>query len=308
MGRSLLTFKVLSKIRGSISFNTMTKFYYTIFNLLALAVIIYFGIDSFYMVIRGRLDQVNTEDIVIHNIQDEKRNSLSRLTDYQVISNRNIFNKVDKTSTDDDASKIDTLEPTSLKIRLLGTVAGNQQNTAAILEETGKRTQGLYRIGDSIQEATVKSILRGKVVLRVGDRDEILVMEEPDSNEMEDRNIRETRVSQRSVSQERTITLRRSDIEESLDDINDLLSQASIRPHFTDNQADGLAITGIRAGSIYRRMGLRNGDIIQGISNNEIKSPDDIVSLYNDLKLESDISLQIKRRGQELTLNYSFMD
>jgi len=307
MGRSILTLKGLSKIRGSISFNIMTKFYYTIFNLVALALIIYFGVDSFYRIVTARMDQANKEEIMMYDVRDGRRYEQSRLTDYKVIGSRNVFSKLEKLQVNDDSSKIEELEPTSLKIKLLGTVAGNQQNTAAIIEETSKRTQGIYRIGDSIQEATVKSILRGKVVLRVGDRDEILMMEEPISDDNGEQDIQEEE-SQRSVRQERTITLRRADIEKSLDNINDLLSQASITAHFTDDQADGLAITGIRAGSIFRRMGLRNGDIIQGVSNNEIKSPDDIISLYNDLRSESDVSLQIKRRGREFTLNYSFRD
>jgi general secretion pathway protein C len=69
-----------------------------------------------------------------------------------------------------------------------------------------------------------------------------------------------------------------------------------------------LAITGIKAGSIFRRMGLRNGDIVKGINGNEITSPEDLISLYNDLKSESDVSLQIVRRGAERSLNYIISD
>ncbi|MDB9822799.1 PDZ domain-containing protein [Deltaproteobacteria bacterium] len=286
----------------------MKKLYFTIFNLIALAAIIYIGIDSFYRVVRARLDQGNTGNIAIQDVKDEKRDSRPGLTDYQVVNTRNIFSNIDRASLKDDTLEIDTLEPTSLKIKLLGTVAGTQENAAAIIEETAKRTQGLYRVGDSVQEAVIKSILRGKVVLGVDNRDEILMMEESDSGEVDDRQAAVTAQSQSVQGLERTITVRRADIEESLANINDLLSQASIRPHFTDDQADGLAVTGIRAGSIFRRMGLRNGDIIQGVNENEISSPDDLISLYNDLRSESAVSLQIERRGRDTTLNYSFRD
>jgi general secretion pathway protein C len=284
------------------------KLYLTIFNLIALTAIIYIGIDSFYRVLRVRLDQVNSGNIAKQDIKDNDGYLRQGLNNYQVINRRNIFSNTDRSSSKDHTLEIDKLEPTSLNIKLMGTVSGNQQNAAAIIEETGKRTQGLYRVGDTVQAAVVKSILRGKIVLGVGNRDEILIMEEPDSGGPDEQRQSVTEQSQSVQALERTITLRRSDIEESLENINDLLSQATIRPHFVDDQPDGMAITGIRAGSIFRRMGLRNGDIIQGVNENLISSPDDLIALYNDLRSESALSLQIERRGRDTTLNYSFRD
>ena len=95
-------------------------------------------------------------------------------------------------------------------------------------------------------------------------------------------------------------------METALEDINNLLSQARILPHFNDGQADGLTIAGIKAGSIFLKMGLRNGDIIHGINDTSITSPDDMFSLYNDLKSGSNIALKIKRSGVERIINYRF--
>jgi general secretion pathway protein C len=107
---------------------------------------------------------------------------------------------------------------------------------------------------------------------------------------------------------ERKISIRRGDIDESFDNINDLISQATIQPHYTDGEPDGLTVTGIKAGSIFRKMGLRNGDIVKGVNNNEIKTAEDLISMYNDLRSDSNVSLQIIRRGRETNLNYTFID
>ncbi|MBW2609592.1 MAG: PDZ domain-containing protein [Deltaproteobacteria bacterium] len=282
----------------------MTKPYYTIFNILALSAIIYIGVDTFYRVVRAQLRQVNTEKVVMQNVPDIKRLTGTRLRDYKVITERNIFGSFEKPSGDASAAEIETLEPTSLKIALLGTVTGSQQNAVAVIEDTGKRKQGLYRVGDSIQSAVLKTILRGSVVLSVGDRDEVLTMEESSSSKTE----KSAQVSRpvRNTGSERTITVRRSDVDKSLKDINNLLTQARIRPHFKDGQADGLMITGIKAGSIFRKMGMRNGDILHGINDIDIKDPDDIFAMYNDLKSGSSLSIQIIRRGRSRTLNYRF--
>jgi general secretion pathway protein C len=286
----------------------MTRIYYIIFNLIALAGIIYFGVDTFYRIAVERLNWNDTQGIAMQNVAHRERQDEARLSDYNVIDDRNISSKIKRLDSKGYSAEVEELEPTSLRVRLLGTVAGDRANAVAVIEDTSKRTQEIYRVGDSVQEAVVKSILRGKVVLAVGNRDEILVMEEPASGDSDDRQESVTERSQGVERMERTITLRHANIDESLEDINDLLSQASIRAHYTDNQSDGLAITGIKAGSIFRRMGLRNGDIIRGVSDNEIKSPEDVIVLYNDLKSETDVSLQITRRGREMSLNYSFRD
>lgn len=279
----------------------MTRLYYTIFNLLALAAIIYIGVDTYNRVVRPQLGQEKTGKITSQDIPVKGKHVKPLLTDFQVIIDRNIFGSLEKASKEADRPEIESLETTSLKIALLGTVTGDQESAVAVIEETSKRKQGLYSVGDSVQDAIIKRILRGKVVLRVGDKDEILTMEESSSSKIE-----KVDKPPKSTGLQRTISVRRSDVDRSLKDLDSLLSQARIRPHFTDGQADGLTITGIKSGSFFRKMDLTNGDIIHAINGREIKTPDDIPSMYNDLKSGSNISLQIKRKGKLRTLNYRF--
>ena len=82
--------------------------------------------------------------------------------------------------------------------------------------------------------------------------------------------------------------------------------QANIRPHLTDGRTDGVSIAGIKTGSVFRKMGFMNGDILKRIEENEITSPEDIISLYNKLKSEDSVSVDIIRRGREYTYSYRF--
>lgn len=281
----------------------MARLYHTIFNLLALSAVIYIGTDAFYRIVRAQLRQLNTVKIVTQSMPDIKRRLSPPLGDFRMITDRALFGSIDKATKDVIPTRIETLEPTSLKVALLGTVMGHLQSSVAVIEDTRKREQGLYRVGDSIQNAVVKVILRGKVILRVGDKDEILTMEE--SAETRSESEKKEKVA-RPRQRERTITIRRADVENALKDVNSLLSQARIHPRFKDGQADGIVITGIRPGSIFRKMGLRNGDIVSGINNNAITTPDEVLAMYSDLKSGSSFSLQIRRRNQPRTLNLRF--
>jgi hypothetical protein len=72
---------------------------------------------------------------------------------------------------------IEAFKKTSLNLKLWGTITGKNVRAYAIIEETTNRKQKLYREGDVIQNAVVKRILRGKVILSIDDNFEILDIE-----------------------------------------------------------------------------------------------------------------------------------
>ena len=279
----------------------MPKRYHIIFNLLALFVVIYLGVDAFYTVVRARLTQVDTRTFVVQQLPDDKGREKPPLGDYRSIIDRNIFGSADRTAEEVDAAEIEGLEPTSLKIALLGTVTGNQRHAVAVIEETAKRKQGLYKVGDSIQDATIKMILRGKVILKVEDRDEILTMEEAAAQKT-----KKGPLASRPPGKGNIITVSRSDIARSLKNINKLMSEARIRPHFKGGKPDGLVVSKIKKDSVFAKLGLRNGDIVQGINDKSIKSLDDILGLYKKLKSGSRVQLQLNRKGERKNIDYEF--
>jgi general secretion pathway protein C len=284
----------------------MNKLYSTIFNLVALSVVIYIGVDMFYNVLSSQLDLIETREVVARKSPPVQIYGRPPLRDFGIVIERNIFGaskKPPKTTkaVELEEKEIDALNPTTLKVSLLGTVSGNQENSYAVIEETRKKKQGLYKRGDTIQNASIKKILRGKVILRVGDRDEILTMEEAASQKA-----KKGRGSRPGIRKGSTITLARSDIEKSFKNLGQLLTQVRIRPHIKNGKSDGLEIARIKRGSVFSKLGLRNGDIVQRINGNEIKSPDDAFSLYQSLKSGSQISLDIIRKGEPQQIDYNF--
>jgi S1-C subfamily serine protease len=83
------------------------------------------------------------------------------------------------------------------------------------------------------------------------------------------------------------------------------MEQATLRPHIVDGQPAGISITGIKPNAIFRKMRLRNGDVITGVDGSSIASVEDAVRLVEQLSSGSNVQLQIKRRGRDQTLDYS---
>ncbi len=280
--------------------------YHVIFNLFALSALIYIGVDIFYRTLCFRLTEIGSSEtavVAIPNRVDYKRPPLK---DFDVIVERNIFGTVNMASQDvktDDIKKeeLEALEPTSLKISLLGTVTGSEENSWAVIEENSKKNQGLYRVGDAIQNAVIRKIIREKVVLRVGDKDEILSMEEPQSA----KGAQPDRAGKPGDSGD-TVTVARSDIQDSMKNINKLLTQARIRPHLKDGKADGFVLSYIKENSFFTQLGLKRGDIVKSINGKQINTPEDAFSFYKALESGSPLAMEISRGGQPKIINYRF--
>lgn len=277
----------------------MSQRYLTLFNLVALGIISYVGVNLFYLTTTAYLRGFDAQKKFIYLAPDVKEQGKSTKAFYQAIVDRNIFVTEEAAPEESSVEELEELEPTSLKIALLGTVVGGQQDGFAVIEEVGKRKQGLYKVGDSVEGATVRRILRGKVVLRVNDKDEVLTMKEEPASGGEPEYPKEP-----SAEKESTVVVKRSEVDESLKNVHQLLSQVRIRPHFTDGVADGLAVSNIKPGSIFARMGLQSGDIVQGLDGRNIQTPDDVMEVYQRLKSGSRVTVQVMRDGEEKIINY----
>ncbi len=235
--------------------------------------------------------------------------------DYSAIAERNIFNSGTEAIAPQ-APKVDieNLKQTDMKLKLWGTVTGQSGRAYAVIEDTKTRQQNLYHAGDTVQNATVKLILREKVVLNVDNRDEILAMEEirgrtragAGASQTGSLAASSTQVRKLPVSRyPRKIKLQSDQIQNAMENLGELMEQATLRPHIENGQTAGISITGIKPNAIFRRMRLRNGDVITGVNGNTIDSVEDAVKVFEELSTGSNIQLQIKRRGREQTLDYS---
>ncbi len=284
--------------------------YYIVINLLVLSLAIYCSVDVFYTLADSKLTEIKTQQATTQQLNKiNAKKEWHPFNHYLSAINRDLFGAAQESVDTSKQIKTEDLERTALNISLLGTVSGDDENSVAIIQERAKRSQSLYKIGDTIQNATIIEILRGKVILRVGSKNQILTMEENTSasgstpRSQEPQSINRRRAPSVAGT---TITLDQSTVTRSLGDISKLLSQVRVRPHYKNGKPDGLMLSQVKPNTIFTRLGLRNGDVIQNVGEKTIENPDDIMGFYEELKSGSDVSLEIMRRGKKKALNYRF--
>jgi general secretion pathway protein C len=288
------------------------KKYFMIANALLITAGVYLGVSAVYTISRGLLSTVAAPPVYpSKKMAIDQQDDHPPLARYAAITRRNLFNtRPDATAAPAQTINLDNLKETDLKLRLWGTVTGAGRKAYAVIEDTKTREQNLYRVGDTIQDATLKLILRQKVVLSVNDRDEVLGMEEAGAAKG---GASGPQIARKAASPpklpvtpnfNRQLTLQSDQIENALENIDQLMDQARIRPHIEDGRPSGISITGIKPNTVFRKMRLRNGDIITGVNGTPIESVEDAMRIFGDLSSAPEVQLEIKRRGRKRVLNY----
>lgn len=300
----------------------MVKKILSALNVLLITIFVFFGVKMFYGIVAAHLE----EEILSGEM--EKNNAMQhsavsagiadisaqrRFSEYESIIHRDLFRTkaVETTAPPLAATDIEELEKTQLKLKLWGTITGDVGGTAyAVIEDISRRgqPQHLYREGDRIGNAGIKLILREKVVLTVDGKDEVLEMEQ-----LFDESARASAPTPPPIDYppvygvpavEEEISITRDTIEDALSDVGNLMRQVRIRPFFKDGNPEGVLLSGIRRGSIFEEMGLNSGDVIKGVNGNPIRTVEDAMKLYEGLKSEQSVQLQIERDGTPQTISY----
>ena len=291
------------------------KRYFTLVNLVLLTVAIYFGVTAFYRYLSTQMaagPSFTPPPAAADTSFDQQHRPLAS---YQPIADRNLF-KTGENKPPEDAPKaeepetVEPLKPTELNLKLWGTVSGDAPRAYAVIEDPQERRQNLYRVGDTIQNASVREILREKVILVVDGKREVLEMEKRDISQARGPSPRPSNPIQRLASANPSggrddIRIDRQEIDQAINNVNNLMRQAKIRPHFKNGKPDGLTLTRVRPNSIFTKLGLRSGDIITGVDGQQIQSVDDALRFYRSLKSGSNVQVEVRRRGQPHIIDYN---
>lgn len=299
------------------------KYLFNLFNIACLTATMFLVVDTLYNYIDSYFIDLSYDNSLSKQHYSKKSdNSNIRvkveplLSHYDIIYKRDIFRTAGgdigvNTKTDEQSvseKELAALAKTELKLTLWGTVTGGEDSeNYAVIESDKDKKQELYKKGDKIEDAFIKKILRFSVILSRNGKDERLEITEEANSKKRNSSV-SSNTSGKPNSGENNeninISIKRSLIDESMKDINGLMSQVRMRPHFTGGNADGILLYGIKQNSMFKDMGIQNGDIIMGVDGKEITSVDDAISLYDRLKNSSDLKMQIRRSGQVKELLY----
>jgi general secretion pathway protein C len=269
------------------------KTLYTLLLVALLTVSAYFLADTVDAMIGRSLDAAPllTAPIERDRAVLEPRRELS---DYSTILDRGLFGEGKEPSSSPAAVS-------SSVYRLIGTIEGVSFSGAVLEDASG---QAFYRINQKLPDGSqIIKVQRDKIVLQRADSSTTEIQVVDDTKIVNVARPVATGGGVRKLSEGKFMVDQR-EVTASTENISQLLTQARALPYMEQGKTVGFRISEIVPGSLYEKIGLLNGDIIQKINSQDVDDPGKFFQMYQSLKDERSISIDLMRGGQRQTLNY----
>lgn len=220
---------------------------------------------------------------------------------------------------------------TSLPFKLHGTIfTGNPIKGVALLATKGQKSVGAYNVGDKVgKEAKLFQVYREKVVFEHKNQLEFLNIDKKDVKSGARRGRRKGRKSSKSrtpgavsapvVSMEGDKEIVRQEGFERVgasskltkqfrdrflnEKLGETLRSAKATPVVENGGIVGWKMSRIKRGSIFKLIGLQEGDIIEVINGTKLTDASKAVTFLNTLREEDHIELKVRRKGKSVDLS-----
>lgn len=249
--------------------------------------------------------------------QRPKTPSVKLRTDYNVITDRNIFNSdgvipppLLKESGEGENIDNSLATLSTLPLTLIGTIVHiNPAKSVAAIQSKSGNTVIPYLPNDEIEGiAILIKVERGKAIFRNNRSGKLEYIEIPNESKLTF-NVNKpvttaTGVQKKSPTE---FTLRREDLNKHLKNLPELLQQARAVPNQIPgtNEIDGFRLLEIQPNTIFTDLGLVVNDVIKDVNGSKVTSPARAMELYNQLKNEGRFEITVNRDGQDVTFTYS---
>jgi general secretion pathway protein C len=80
---------------------------------------------------------------------------------------------------------------------------------------------------------------------------------------------------------------------------------ARVVPAMKNGKPEGLKLYALRPTSVYSKLGLADGDLIQSINGFELTTADKTLEAYTKLRDATSLQVEATRRGRPITLKYT---
>ena len=190
-----------------------------------------------------------------------------------------------------------------ISLSLMGTILSVP--AYAVIEDLNTRAQDLYAIGETLPAgARLVQIRKGTAVIqRAGSYETLQINYLPNGAVLSPSSPVEGLARSRRAMTDRYV-LDRQEVDSVMDNLPKVLGQARVIPNFKEGKPDGFRIFAIAKDSVYTKIGLQDGDILYRVNEIEVKDPTNVVKIFEQLKDETHITVDLVRGGDRQTLSY----
>lgn len=225
-----------------------------------------------------------------------------RETDDSIILRRNLFGAVDLEA---DAEEAPAAESADLKLR---GIAASKETSFAVFENTASGEQNVFAVGEkvfdgpklvAVDPAGAEVLLRGRKHRYEIEDDAgrgAAARRAPDKGGKAAKTTGETSGVRKTGENEYLVD--RREVEQAVANLNEVITQARAVPVLEGGKSAGFKLFAIRPGSIFEKIGLANGDVVQRINDTALTDPSKAVGLLEEIQSMGQVRVNFVRSGK----------
>jgi len=220
------------------------------------------------------------------------------LASYAIIAERDVFNPpgVEHASAGEGPAEL----------RLWG-VAFEGREARAVIVDASTGRQELYRVGDRVGGGRIAAIDWDRVTLEHAGRTAALELQPPNPAARAPAPVPTTVVAggeRIRRTSENAFVVDRRELAGAVDNMSGLLTELRAVSEVRDGRPAGFRLFRIREGSLFARLGLRDGDVVQRVNGSAIDQPTALLGFLERLHTQPRVALDIVRADTPRTLVY----
>lgn len=194
------------------------------------------------------------------------------------------------------------------ELMLLGTAVGSFRETFALVRQTTKKEERVFRLGDVVFDAgrLVEVNKEHAFIMINGKKTELLTPLTPPSAGPAGQPNSGFPHSGSSVasSGDGTYVIDQRALNAALDNPTQAMTDARLLPSQKDGKIEGFRASEVKPNGVFAILGIKNGDVLLRLNDFPMDSPDKALQSFIALKGQSRLKLDVVRDGQPSTLNY----
>lgn len=256
--------------------------------------------------------------------------ALPDISDYKVILERNIFDSAEVAPEEAAAAGVAGAEAvptgeavkTALDIKVIGVLVVGEgkdnRSSATIVGPGGKGTPNVYAVGGEesfspntkltkIAPDRIEFLNSGRLeYAEVGGEFGPSIFGPPPRGEMVAAATPEKKEAPTGLVKAEgggKFTIDQKEIENAMSNLDKLYTDIRAVPNFEGGKVSGMKVLSVRSGSLFSKLGLQRGDILQRINGIELDVRKGF-EIFNQLKDQKSLTVDLVRQGSQQTFEY----
>lgn len=191
-------------------------------------------------------------------------------------------------------------------LKLIGTVTGPTEIARALILKKGERAPVVYKLSMDVHGFKISEIGSSKVTLkRNGEKHLLNLFEKKEFSSSKQKPTGEESPGSGTVKK----NISRAEMQQKvMNNIDNAMNGIQAGPYRVNGQIEGFKMIRIRPYNILYEYGIRSGDIIKRINGKKVDSTEKLFNMWQGMKNESKMVLDVERNSQIMTFELNITD